>query len=402
MKRVLLIAAILGALIATALIAPRLLEDPGYVMIDLGAWRVEMSLVTLVAGVILGWIAISLAIVLVRLPGRAWKRGRQIRADRQLENGLLALTEGDWQRAEKELGKSLAYRGSTVGYLAAARAAQGKADVSQRDRWLKLADSRFGRRHFITGLARARLLTGEGRSEEAVPVLEDLHVQKPRHAGVLRLLLQAYQELDRWREVRLLTPALRRAGIVDREHAEELTLLAAGRELRASPDVDALEQAWRGLSRKQRRERDLIVTYARRASDLGRPALGGPELKRLLDHDLDHEALDLYAEAGDDERAGRIADCEGWLRKAPDHPSLHRALGLMYLGDRQYENARISLEQAVQNRPDGEAYAALGRIQDRSGQTEAAMQCYRNALRLKQGRGATPLPPPSERPASED
>jgi HemY protein len=397
-----LIVAILAALVATALIAPRLLEDPGYVMIDLGAWRVEMSLVTLVGGVLLGWIAISLTLALLRLPGRAWRRGRQMRADRQLENGLLALTEGDWQRAEKELGKSLSYRGSTVGYLAAARAAQGQSDVSRRDRWLNLADSRFGRRHFITGLARARLLTGEGRSEEAVPVLEDLHLQKPRHSGVLRLLLQAYQELDRWGDVRLLTPALRRAGIVDRERAEELTRLAAGRELQASPDIEALQQAWRGLNRKQRHQRDLVVTYARRASELGRPGLGGPELKRLLDHELDREALDLYSEAGDAERAKRIADCEAWLRKAPDHPGLQRALGLMYLGDRQYENARTSLERAVQAQPDGEAYAALGRIQDRSGQTEAAMQCYRNALRLKQGRSATPLPPPAEQAPDEE
>lgn len=401
MKRILLIVAILAALISAALIAPRLMDDPGYVMIDLGAWRLEMSLVTLAGGVILGWVAVSLALALVRLPGRAWRGGRRMRADRQMENGLLALTEGDWQRAEKELGKSLAYRGSTVGYLAAARAAQGQADVSRRDRWLKLADSRFGRRHFITGLARARLLSGEGRSEEAVPVLEDLHLQKPRHAGVLRLLLQAYQELDRWRDVRLLTPALKRAGIIDRERAEELTRLAAVRELRASPDIEALEQAWKLLNRKQRRERDLVLTYAQRASELGRPALGGPDLKRLLDQDLDPEALSLYAEAGDDERAARIADCEGWLRKSPDAPALHRALGLMYLGDRQYENARISLEQAVQTLPDGEAYAALGRIQDRSGQTEAAMQCYRNALRLKQGRVAKPLPPPEE-PAPDE
>ena len=396
MKRAFLILSILAVLVLTALVAPRLMDDPGYVMIDLGPWRVEMSLLTLVAGVVTSWILISLVLALLRLPGRAWRKGRQMRADRQLESGLLALTEGDWQRAEKELGKSLSYRGNTVGYLAAARAAQGQADAPQRDRWLKLADRRFGRRHFITGLARARLLTGEGRSEEAVPVLEDLHLQKPRHVGVLRLLLQAYQEQDRWREVRLLTPAVRRAGIVDRERADELTRLAAARELQACPDIEALQQSWKALSRRLRRERDLIVTYARRASELGRPGLGGPELKRLLDQRLDNEALSLYAEAGDAERAGRIADCEAWLRKEPDHPALHRALGLMCLGDRQYEKARLSLEQAVRTQPDGEAYAALGRIQDRSGATEAAMQCYRNALRLKQGRGAMTLPPPED------
>jgi HemY protein len=393
-KRILLIVLILVALLTAALLAPRLLEDPGYVMIDLGQWRLEMSLLTLVGGVLLAWILISLLMGLIRLPGRVWQRGREARARRQLENGLLALTEGDWQLAERELGRSLEYRGTTAGYLAAARAAQGQSDRSGRDQWLQLADARFGRRHFVTGLARARLLAGEGRVDEAVPVLEELHLRKPRHTGVLRLLLQAYQDLGRWHEVRLLTPALHKAGIVDRERADELATLAATRELETSPDIEALQTSWKALKRTERRQRELVMAYARRAVELGRPELAGPPLKGLLNERLDREALRLYANVDESERAGRIADCEHWLKEQPDHGSLHLALGTLYLDDRQYEKARICLEKAVADQPDGEAYAALGRILDRSGSLEAATQCYRNALRLKQGRGAEPLPPP--------
>jgi HemY protein len=394
-KRLVLIILVLAALLAAALIAPRLLEDPGLVTIDIGQWRLEMSALTLVGLVLLAWIALSVIIGLFRLPGKALHRVRESRARRQMENGLLALTEGDWQRAERELSRSLEYRRSTVGLLAAARAAQGSADRSGRDRWLQLADARFGRRHFVTGLARARLLIGEGRVDEAVPVLEDLHLRKPRHAGVLRLLLQAYQDLGRWEAVRMLTPALYKAGIVDRERCDEVGTLAAIREIESSPDVEALQSSWRSLSRKQRRQRDLVLAFARRAIELERPGLGGAHLKRLLSDQLDREALRLYADVGADERPARIADCERWLREQPEHGGLHLALGLMYLDDRQYDKARESLEKAVVDQADSEAYAALGRILDRSGSLEAAAQCYRNALRLKQGRGATPLPPPT-------
>ena len=395
MKRLLLLVLVLAALVVAALVAPRLLDDPGLVAIDIAQWRLEMSVLTLIGLVLLAWIALSVIIGIFRLPGKVLRHTRESRARRQMENGLLALTEGDWQRAERELSRSLAYRRSTVGLLAAARAAQGSADRSGRDRWLQLADARFGRRHFVTGLARARLLTGEGRVDEAVPVLEELHLRKPRHAGVLRLLLQAYQDLGRWEAVRMLTPALYKAGIVDRQRADEVAVLAATREIESSPDVEALQASWRSLGRKQRRERELVLAFARRASELQRSDLAGPHLKRLLAEQLDREALRLYADVEADERPSRIADCERWLKDQPEHGGLHLALGLMYLDDRQYDKARENLEKAVSDQADSEAYAALGRILDRSGSLEAAAQCYRNALRLKQGRGATPLPPPT-------
>ncbi len=395
MKRLILIIGVLAALVLAALLAPRLLADPGFVSIDVGGWRIQMSLLTLIGAVLVLWVLMSLIVGLLRLPGRLIKRQKDQRSRRQLENGLLALTEGDWQTAERELSKSLAYRGTTAGYLAAAQAAQGQSDQAGRDRWLKLADTRFGKRHFVTDLSRARLLVGEGRLDEAVPVLESLHLRKPRHAGVLRLLLQSYQELDRWRDLRLLTPALRKAGIIDQQRSDELATLAAAREMQAAPDVNALESASAALPRHSRSSRELVMAYARRASELGHPELGGRRLRKLLKQGLDRDALRLYAQVDDDERAARIADCEGWLLDSPDHAGLLQALGFLYLQDRQYDKARHCLEKSLDEQPDGEAYAALGRIHDRSGSLEAAAQCYRSALRLSQGRGPTPLPPPA-------
>lgn len=396
MKKLALIVVTLLVLALAAVLAPGLLDDPGHVTIDLGQWRVEMSVLVLAGLVIAVWILTTLLIAFVRLPGRALARARRVRSQRQLENGLLALAEGDWQRAEKYLSKALSQRRSAAGYLAAARAAQGQAEPERRDDWLKLADARYGRRHRVAGMTRARLLLGEGRAEEAVPVLEALHLRKPRHAGVLRLLLQAYQDAGRWQDLRLLTPALHKAGITDRQRTEELAVLAGVRELEQAAEPDQLEAVWHSFPRRLRSARDLVMAHARRAAEMGRASLAGVHMKQLIENEPDAEALRLYALVDSADRPGRIADCQRWLEKHPDHDGLHLALGMMYLDDRDYERAREHLEKAVAIRPQGEAYALLGRILDRSGSLEAAAQCYRNALRLKAGRGPERLPPPGD------
>lgn len=392
MKRLIVVTAVAVALLATALLAPVLVEDPGHVQLEFLGWRLEMSVLVLVGGVLLVWFALSLLTGLLRLPGKAVRKARENRARKQLEKGFLALTEGDWQAAERSLQKSLAYRRSTAGYLAAARAAQGQGDDVGRDRWLAQAGKSAGRRRFVAGLARARLLAAEGRVDEAVPVLEKLHLRKPRHTGVLRLLLENYQQLARWRDLRLLVPALRRAGVVDRDRASGLAAFAAQHELAQSLDIDDLESSWKELPRRLRQRRELVLAYAGRASELGRTARASSVLERQLGSAPDDDLLALYAATDSEERAHRISRCEKWLQAHPDHIGLRKTLGLLYLDDRQYERARECLEHVVRHQPDSRSYAALGRILDREGQLEAAAQCYRNALRLKSGRGAEPLP----------
>src|SRR5699024_2314236 len=119
-------------------------------------------------------------------------------------------------------------------------------------------------------------------------------------------------------------------------------------------------------------------------------------LERHLAAEPDDELLALYAVADEGERTHRIRQCQKWLASHPEHIGLQETLGLLYLEDRQYERAGECLETVVRERPNSRAYAALGRVLDRAGKLEAAAQCYRNALRLRNGRGAEPLPAPSK------
>jgi HemY protein len=386
MKRLIALLLMLLTLAVAAWLAPAVLQDPGRVSIAIGRWQLEMSAVVLVAGIVVVWLGLSLSLALLRLPGKVLRAARRERAQRQLENGFLALTEGDWQRAESALRQSLDYRPSTAGFLAAARAAQGRSDQAGRERWLQLADRRFGRRHFVTQLARARMALHDGRLNEAISVLEDLHLRKRRHPGVLQLLLQAYQDAGRWNDLRLLTPALRKAGIVDRPRADELAALAAVRQIEYSVDQHQLEHSWRQFGRGLRKVSAVRRAFGRRATELGLSRQAGALLAGLLDDtpggNVDEELLQLYAISDANERAARIASCQQRLRQRPSHAGLLTALGVLYLDDRRYAEARSHLERAVEIKPTYQAYTALGRVLDHEGDAEGAARAYRQALQL--------------------
>ena len=391
---IVLIALILLAVIGGAWLAPILLENPGYVLIQIGEWRVQMSVLVLVGALLLLWLAISLLVGFFRMPGRAMQTMRQASQRKHMNQGLLALSEGDWDGAERALARAMRSEPSTAGYLAAARAAQGQSALERRDEYLALADRSFGKKHFVTAFTRARLLMNEGRPEEAIRLLEPLYLKKQRHQGVLKLLLQAYQHCDRWHEVRLLIPATQKAGIVNEQRAQELMQLAIARELRAAPDLAALTQVQKGLSREQRQQTEVVAAFAERALELDRADVAEAELRRAIDYQFEPSLLPLYAQADPSDRAMRIEQAQRWLARHDDSSALHLALGQLFSGERQHNKAREHLEIAVRKSPDPAAYAALAQVLDRAGELEAATQCYRNALRMEQGRAPDPLPPP--------
>ncbi|MEM1081315.1 MAG: heme biosynthesis HemY N-terminal domain-containing protein [Pseudomonadota bacterium] len=392
----LLVGLIVFAIVVGAWLAPWLVQNPGLVMIEIGSWRLQMSVLVLVGVILIVWLGISLLVGFFRMPAKATQKMKQSSHRKHLNQGLLALSEGDWVGAEKALAKAMRSQSSTAGYLAAARAAQGQSALARRDQYLALADKPFGKEHFATALARARLLMGEGEPEQAIVLLEQLHLKKKRHQGVLKLLLQAYQQCNRWHEVRLLIPATRKAGIVDADRASELSLLATARELSAATDLASLEQIHRGLPRSIREQTEVAEAFASRALELDQAPAAEPVLRRALEKRLDDSLLALYAEADPVDLKPRIGHVQRWLQLEPESTALHLSLGRLFMQQRETDQARHHLEIAVRKHPDPAAYAALAQVLDRAGDLEAATQCYRNALRMEQGRAPEPLPLPTQ------
>ncbi len=392
MKRPALLLIVLALLLAAGALAPVFKSDPGLVQIHFLDYIVETSVLVLIITLALAWLLVSWLVRLWRLPAETARRVQQRRSLKQLEKGLLALTEGDWRAAEIALEKSTGDRGgSTARYLAAAQAADGQQAEERREYYLEQADSGGRRKHFLVELTRARMLVTSGAWASAVPVLEALRQRRRRHQEVLKLLVSCRESLGHWAELNDLLPDLRKSGTLDDEAFSILQTRIATNMLRAADSAERLEAVWSELSKPMRNETAVIAVYAEAAGVMGRADLAERVLRASLKRQWNSDLVLRYGDPGAENVSLRLKQCEKWMTQHDDDANLHLALGRLCVGESLWGKARQHLIRSLELRPSSIGYEALGQLVERQGELELAMECFRNALRLNQGKDPLPL-----------
>lgn len=393
MRRTALLLTALALLLLAAALAPVFRSDPGMVLIHFQQWTIETSVLVLLGTLLLLWLLLHLAVWLWRLPAETARRVQERRAMAHLEKGLLALTEGDWRTAEKALQKSTSGPGrNTARFLAAAQAADGQDAGERREYYLEQADSGGRRQRFLVELTRARLLMGNGQRAEALPILRDLHQRRRGHEQVLELLARCYRELGEWGELQALLPALRKSDVLDDRQLEQLQRDIARNSLAGAADADSLQAAWKAMPRAMRKDASVVEVYAQRAGALERADLAEEVLRRSLRQAWDPKLVLRYGDPGAGNASQRLKQCEQWLQDHPEDAALHMALGRLCAGQELWGKARHHLIRSLEFEPSSVGYDALGQLLERQGELELAMACFRNALRMSQGRPPQPLP----------
>lgn len=393
MRRTVLLLVVLALLLLTAALTPYFKADPGHVLINFGNWTVESSVLVLVLAVVVAWLGAYMLIRLWKLPAETARRVREKRALAQLEKGLLALTEGDWRGAERALEKSTSTHGKTTArYLAAAQAADGQAASERRDYYLEQADSGGHRQKFLVELTRARMLINNGEWEAALPVLQALFERRRKHPQVLEMLARCYRELARWDELQSLLPALSKAGVLNDEQLEGLKVDVASDRLKSSKDAETLETSWQQLPRELKKDPTVVRVYAEQAGVLERSDLAEPVLRASLKNAWNPALVLRYGDPGAGNATQRLKQCEKWLQQHPEDASLHLALGRLCAAGEIWGKAREHMIKSLELSPTSGGYDSLGQLLDRQGDLAMAATCYRNALRLSQGKEAIPLP----------
>lgn len=393
MKRGFLVLLVLLLLLVAGALAPMFKTDPGRVLINFGDWTVETSVLLLITALLVLWFVVQVIAWLWRMPVETARRMREQRAFKQLEKGLLALTEGDWGAAEKALEKSASVQGKTTAhYLAAAQAADGQDAHERREYYLEQADSGGSKERFLVELTRARMLLDNGNHAAALPVLTDLHKRRRKHPQVLDLLLRCYRELGEWDELQAMLPALRKAGVLDDEQALALQEEVAVNRLRSAESADTLQAAWKHIPRAMRHHGTVVEAFAAGASRLEHTELAEPVITSSLKNEWNPALVLRYGEAGAGDSSKRMKQCEKWLKQHPEDASLHLALGRLCAGESLWGKAREHMVKSLELEPSSLGYDALGQLLERRGELEPAMTCFRNALRMNQGQAPHPLP----------
>ena len=365
-------------------------QDSGYILLAAGSYSVEMSLTLFLLMLCLIFAALYLLIRLwvhtYRLPGRVrqWYQQRKThRAQTAMTRGLLEMSEGRWQTAEKRLLQHAPNRETALlTYLGAARAAQQQGAQDRRDSYIRLAHAEMPSANIAVSLTQAELQMADQQLEQALATLQHLHKVAPKHTYVLRLLRNLYEQLGDWEQMLTLLPALRRRKVEPAADLDQLEQKARRAILKqAVHTTDQLTTVWAKQPRVWQHNTTLLGDYIHYLQAQDNHAEAEKILYATYQHGWNTELLALYGTLDSAEPGKHLKQLETYLPTHNTDTNLLLALGRMSLRAQLWGKARDYLETCV-NQPEAplDAYRELGRLLEHMGEPDTALQYYRQAL----------------------
>jgi HemY protein len=368
--------------------------NAGFVLFVYPPWRVELSLnlflLSLVVFLVVMYVLARLVSATLAMPGQVREFRARRRADKgnaALREALQAFFEGRYGKAEKSALAAVEYDAAPgVAALLAARAAHGMKASTRRDGHYALAE------RVAPGLVAARLMTQaelllyQHRHEEALEALKALEQAGSLHTGGLRLMMNAYQQAERWDQVLYYLGQLEKRDAIDTAIAEQLRIKCHAENLRRkSPDLDGLRQYWQKMPEKDRLNAKVAAAGASAFMDAGDCVLAVATISASLEHNWDNELVKLYGLCGGGNRLKSIEQAEKWLVVHPQDPGLLLALGRLCACESLWGKAESYLEASLSVGPLPETHMALAQLLEKRGRADEACRHYRESALLLSG-----------------
>jgi len=379
-----IILVILAALAAYGLFLLGQLKPGNLIIMYVGDYRWELSVIQFLALIFAVMFAIYLVFKLVRMTWKApklfsgWRTRRAHKiADAALGSGYLSLIKGDWERAERSLlTKSEASRVPYVNYLAAAQAAQEQGRLKQRDEYLNEAYKAAPKERLAIGLTKARLHQQAGQVKQAAATLKDIADIGHKNAQYTAMLMQTYQELGEWKKATALLPVARKQKALSVSILDDIYNESHTETLKN----DDIETAWKGLPRDQRKRIPNIVLYTNHLIESGENSAAEKLIRSTLKSSWSDELVHLYGMLNTDKPAKLRRVVEGWLMARPENAELNLAAGQFAMQEKNYDVAKDFLQKSVELAQLPKAYALLGEVYETTSESGKALQLYRSGM----------------------
>ena len=365
-------------------------QDAGFVVFGYRHWTLETSLslflLALIAAFATSYFLIRLGFYAFGFSARLhnWQSNRRHRhARKQLSQGLIALSEGRWDMAEKRLARSAAACDiPLLNYLGAARAAQQLGQDDARDRYLRQAHQADPAAELAVGLTQAELQLAHNQLEQALATLSKLRDIAPRHAYVLRLLMKLYRQLSDWDQLKTLLPELKRRKVISEREERELNLEIYDHTLEGKTDAQAIVRAWEALPKPLRQEENLLAGHITRLHAAGQDHEAERLIRGALKQTWNDDLVRWFGVIQVEDVRAQLTLAEHWLEQQPRNPTLLLTLGRICRRNQLWGKARNYLEASLGGDPRAETYWELGDLLDQLEETESAAQAYRSGLKL--------------------
>ena len=373
-----------------------LLADPGYVVINIRGYVIEMSVPVLVGFAVLLLIAawlIRKIIVAPRRLGEAAGRYRSARSGQKLTKGMIAVAEGNFARGEKMLARAASTSDSPLfNYLQAARAAHLQGRDERRDEWLRLAYAETPEASNAVLLTQAEFQLDRGQHEQALATLRRLEEDSKNHAHALALMGRLYFRLEDWAALGELLPRLRKNTNLPPETLDKWTIRVHAEALDTAADVEVLDQAWKAVAKKHKSDIGLLESYFRALMRNGAHDRAEKELAAALRTNWRGPLVTLFGLVEATDTTKQLKRAEGWLKNHGEDPDLLLAAARLCLRNELWGKARSYLETVISMRPTPEAYREYGSLLTEMGEADAAADAYRDGLGMVAGEALPAIP----------
>ncbi|GAA0789901.1 heme biosynthesis HemY N-terminal domain-containing protein [Marinobacterium sediminicola] len=399
-------------LVVGAWLGQMMVQDPGYVLLAYKQTTIETSLwvllLLLIIGFALGHWLLNL-ISGIRVPGarvRDWQSRRNQRiSQRKSLKGMVALSEGNWWKAQRYLSQA-AERSDlpAINYLAAARAAHEQGDSSGTDALLNKARSATPQAEVAIGLTQAQFQLERGQLEPCLANLLNLRRQAPKNTQVLRLLQQVYLRLEDWLALIQLMPELKRQGVLNDTQLAELeqqchlqrleqSLTTLPTEADDQEKLRTLSRSWQAVPQHLLRDPALIGRYTDLMRQIGAEAEAEEVLLDLIKRKWDIGLVEAYGTLAGKDPQKQLNIAKGWQKKHPDCAELELTLGRLSMRNELWGQAISHFERSFELDPRVETFSELQRLLQHLGETERAAQLMQaNFGRVAPQLPALPLP----------
>lgn len=381
------------SVLAFAVAAQFLLQDPGYVVINFRGFVVEMSVPVLAALIVALFFAIWLVVKIFRAPrrlGEAAGRYRSGRAGQRLTRGVIEVAEGNFAKGERLLARAAGVsEAPLLNYLQAARAAHLLGQDERRDTWLKQAYENLPGAANAVLLTQAELQLDQKQYEQALATLRKIEESAPNHSHALMLLGRLYYRLEDWQHLGTLLPKLKKHGRLDPATFEEWSIRVYREKLKAARDEASLLDAWKSVPREIRDHIDVLQTWFESLIRVGLHDKAEKDLAAELKRSWRSPLVKLYGLVESADPTRQLKRAEGWLQQHSDDAELLLASARLCLRLELWGKARSYLETVIAIRPTPEAFQEYGRLLNQLGEGDAAAEAYREGLSLVAG---DPLP----------
>lgn len=382
---------VIVALSAAVVLGHFISDDAGFVVIGYAGKVFRTSFAFFVVLMVVGFVVVYFTwrflhqILTMKTRWIGWTGDyRRKRSQRALGNGLLALAEGDFNRAERLLSRGADDEtASAIRYLGAAEAAQAQNAAERRDTYLSLAHDAMPSAEVAVGIKRAEMQMANEQYEQARASLAYLADRHPDNKQVLSLQQRVYAQIEDFDALLGLLPALRRHSVYTAERLEEIESHTAMALLsQAYTDIDRVHEIWRRLPKTAKSRSSCIALYAKQLTALGHHEDAEVLLRKNIGRDWHPDLIRQYGEVRVSKAVQQMQRAEVWLVTRTEDPDLLLTVAKLSIHAEQWGKARTYLDRLIALAPSPMAYRLLAEVFEQADELEAANRCQREGLRL--------------------